>query len=72
VTAVEQLTSTDGMTPDQIAEAFREGRLDAYLRTPTRRTTAADRVLKTMSGEQILAAIDDGTLDALLASRATS
>jgi hypothetical protein len=71
VTAVEQLMSTDGMTPEQIAEALQEGRLDAYLRTRTRRTTAADRVLKTMSGEQILAAIGDGTLDALLASRAT-
>lgn len=34
-TTAGQLTSTDGMTPDEIAEAVATGKLDAYLATKT-------------------------------------
>jgi hypothetical protein len=65
-----QLTSTAGMSADEIAAAAVDGRLNAYLRTPNSgRTTAADKLLRVMTPEQIAAALEDGTLDMLLAAR---
>lgn len=71
MSAVEQITSVEGMTSAEIAKAVADGRLDQYLRSSNkRRATAADAFLKRATPEQIAAASFDGTLDVLLAAKA--
>jgi hypothetical protein len=59
-----------GMTPDQIAKAYRAGRLDALLGRTAAGPAAAGQVsegdLPGMTPEQVAAAYAAGQLDALL------
>jgi hypothetical protein len=63
----EQLSSTEGMTPEQIVAALSEGRLSDYCKTPNKRSRGWDgAVLRNMTPEQIAVAVTSGELDEIL------
>ena len=73
----DQLSTTEGLTSEEIATAYADGRLDAYLakrRSPLApaeddRRRATREVLGEMPAEQVADAYRRGALDKYLGSR---